>query len=190
MDGRDQIIQKILEEAHVAADAILANAKTNAEKQLAKAQNEADELLKAGKETAKQTYDNIVSKKSSVASIDSKKVTLSAKQAMIDEVYGRALAKLVSMDKQNYLKYISDRLDKFAGEGDKVVLSVNAPLSTQEVLDLPAVKKFNLTVTKTGEFKGGFVLETSVCDKNMSFEATVTEIRTITESEVAEKLFG
>lgn len=189
MNGKEAIIEAILKEANESAELMLSNAEENADKIIKEANCKAEELLNAEKVKAEEEAKSIVKNKITLANLDGKKKVLGAKQKAVSEVYSLLVKKLLALPKTDYLKLLDSLISKYAEKGDRVVISENAPFGVKEVEVLASVKELALQVEEDGKFEGGIVLKSGVMDKNLTFSALAEEVRSSTESEIAEKLF-
>lgn len=190
MDGKEQIIQKILLDAQTVAQKKINSASMKAEEIISKANATAEEELNEAKALADKNADLYLSRNATAASMEQKRRFLGAKQQMINDVYSVVLDKLSAMNKQDYLSLVTSKIKKYAEKGDEVVISENAPFGADELLACDVCKALSLTAVKTGKFGGGIVLRNSTCDKSLTFDTLVEELRNSTEAEVAVKLFN
>ena len=96
--------------------------------------------------------------KAASARLDGAKILLGEKRGVIEEVYARALKKLVGLGEKETL-YLSARLlGDYAEEGDEIVFAENFPFA-QNVAALPVVKEKKLKVSaRRAKLDGGFML--------------------------------
>ncbi|MBO6263419.1 MAG: hypothetical protein J6N93_04005, partial [Clostridia bacterium] len=98
--------------------------------------------------------------------------------------------KLSKMDRESYLSFIEKLAVKYAEEGETIVISALSAIGEEEVKALPVVKERSLFVRGGGKFGGGIVIEGKACDKDLSFDSIVDELKESTEADVAISLFG
>ena len=185
--SKDAIVEKILSDAQIKAQAILNEA-----------QEKADEILADAASICKQQYDrlnfeldrtkkDIATRSHTVAELDAKKVVLSAKAELVNQVYARALEKARNLDKDVYKKLILGML-AYAEDGDVVTISEREKdVLTKEDVDKVANEKgIKLSLSdKFGDFDGGIVLSNNGIDKNFTLEVEISLIRDETEAEIA-----
>ena len=188
--AKDALVKKIVDDAAAKSEAILKEAKDYCEKAIAEAKQAAEEMKAAEASRAKKDADKIIENKQTLSSIETKKATLTYKREIVESVYSRTVELMKKMSKTEYSALIAALIDKYAEEGDTVILSKNAPLSTDEVKKMKKASSLGLAVQKTGEFDGGMVLAGKKFDKDLTFSALVEAVKEETETEVAEKLFG
>lgn len=186
MSGKENIIANILADARAEKDRILAAAK-----------EKADEIARADEAFCKEAEQNVqkraeenerltVARYVSVANMDVKKVLLQAKQDKISKTFERAEEKILSMDKEAYAAFILSLLDKYAEEGDEVVLSARDKerITPAEIAAYATKKGIALTCRADGAFSGGIVLEGKVYDKNLTLSMLLKEYKEAHETEI------
>ena len=122
MDGIEKITTQIEADARQEADRILDQAKKQAEQirmeYEAKATHEAEEILKKANQDAalqeKRLYSN--------AQLDARKLTLSAKQEMVDKAFQRALELLTGLDDETYVALLSGLAASASGTGHESLI--------------------------------------------------------------------
>ena len=106
--------------------------------------------------------------------METRKLTLSAKQEVLAETYDRALEILCSMPREEYLSLLVRLLKAAGGKGDeKIALSAKDRDEMGETLVERANKELNAHYTLAGEaadIRAGLVLISKECDVNCSFE--------------------
>ena len=190
----DKITSKILNEAEAAGADTLAAAKSKCDGILAEASAKATKLLTDTKKKSEEEKEKLITRRQSVADIDSKKVVLAQKQQLIAECYEKAENKLASMKEEQYLKLLVS-LGKASGEtagelifnerdntaiGGKVVEALNKE-----------VKGGNFTLSnETRAVKGGYLISGGHTFINNTVEALVEQYKAELTVKVAEMLFS
>ena len=197
MSGVEKITGKILSSAQDSADEILSEARAEATSIIEKAKNEAeiqsaDILEKAGKDA-----EEIVKRRISVAELECRKRTLSAKQEMVEAAFAEAEKKLTSMPKDKYLDFLAGLLEKNAAGGEEIVL--NSKDKDELGLKLVAhvliqnAKALKLSMPKisddTANINGGFILRKGNIEYNSSLSTILNSNREDLLPMVAAKLF-
>ena len=125
--------------------------------------------------------------------IDGKKAELSAKRALIDDVYRMAESKILSMSDEEYLEFVKRLISKFAEEGDEVIIAksderrITANWLADCAFNLQISLKFS---SDRHSMSGGVILRSAKYDKNLTVPALMDEAKRSTESYVVESLFG
>ena len=189
MNGKENIINKILSDADSKCQKILdaANAQAQeivaaAEASIAQDKQELDLRIEAT--TAERIRNRLAT-----AQLDGKKYRLNAKQKLIDKCYDVAYQQLVKLGDKERLSLIGSLLDKFAEKGETVfVTERDAKLVTQKYLD-----GFNKSLTlgkKCVSADGGIVLEGAGYEKDLTLSSVIRYAREQTEGRVAAVLLG
>ena len=181
MNGMEKITARMKEDAARSLSEL--NAQT--EQELRRIREESAARAEKERETAggrahlaaQERYERLCS----AAEMETRKLTLSAKQKVLAETYDRALEILCSMPREQYLSLLV-RLLKAAG-GDEI----------GETLVERANKELNAHYTLAGEaadIRAGLVLISKECDVNCSFETLLALSREKTERGAAKLLFA
>ena len=196
MKGIEKITARITQEAQAEIDRTLADAREQAAqitaRYQAQADTEAQSLAARNEKAAAEREERLVS----VAQMEARKVTLAAKQEMVEQVYQRALEKLRAMPQEQYTAVLAALLVQASSTGaEEVVFSPE----DQAKAGKAAVDKANeqlpkgaagLTVSKeTRPIAGGFILKDNNVEVNCTFDTLVRLQRAETAGAVAKKLF-
>ena len=184
------LIGRINDDAAAEAEKIIGEANSYAAACDEQAANQADEYKAEQLAICDEAIKTIVAGYKTLSAIESKKTYLAAKQAIAESVFSRAIEMLCALSEEKYLALISSLVEKYAEDGDEIVLSSSCTLTEKSVSALKAVSSRNLKVSKSGQFAGGIVLSGKKFDKDLTFEALVAALKEQTEEEVAKKLFG
>jgi V/A-type H+-transporting ATPase subunit E len=175
-----------------------------------RAEKDAAAILKAARDEAEKKRSSVLERAQkdaanrklrmiSYAELEARKAKLQAKQEMVDEVFEKAVERLVSLPDSQYLKVLSDMIVRSINEGSaEVVLSekdrkrlggefinsINKRLSAEG-------KKADIKLSsETRGIRGGFILKAGDIEINNSFEAIIRMQRDQLETEVVKTLFG
>lgn len=189
MDGKDKIIEKILSDAEDYKTATIRRADEDYANLVGEAEVRARQIIDDETEVLQKEQADALKRKKVVADLDGKKVYLSKKTEAVDTVFSSSLEKLNNLDKSTYKSVIERLIQDNAVQNSTVVLSKNAPITADDVLNFDVSKRLNLKVSANGEFSGGVIIETETSDVNLSFQAIVDGLKERYETMVAEKLF-
>ena len=190
MNGMEKITARMKEDAARSLSEL--NAQT--EQELRRIREESAARAEKERETAggrahlaaQERYERLCS----AAEMETRKLTLSAKQKVLAETYDRALEILCSMPREEYLSLLVRLLKAAGGKGDeKIALSAK----DRETLVEQANKELNAHYTLAGEaadIRAGLVLISKECDVNCSFETLLALSREKTERGAAKLLFA
>ncbi len=212
MNGIENIIARIENDAQNEANEIIARAKAEAEAISAKyaenAKNSSDAILEKGKKSA----DDRVVRLQGVAGLDARKMLLRTKQDMIDLAFREAEDKLLALEGEDYVETLA-RLGLSATQsgneeiilspadrekyGKDVVARLNSLLNEDEGIAriLTAAGKMlrgeGVKLSEeTREIGGGLILKDGDLEVDASFKTIVNQLRDSLAGEVAEILFG
>ena len=183
MNGMEKITARMKEDAARSLSEL--NAQT--EQELRRIREESAARAEKERETAggrahlaaQERYERLCS----AAEMETRKLTLSAKQKVLAETYDRALEILCSMPREEYLSLLVRLLKAAGGKGDEI----------GETLVERANKELNAHYTLAGEaadIRAGLVLISKECDVNCSFETLLALSREKTERGAAKLLFA
>lgn len=193
MNGMEKITARMKEDAARSLSEL--NAQT--EQELRRIREESAARAEKERETAgghahlaaQERYERLCS----AAEMETRKLTLSAKQEVLAETYDRALEILCSMPREEYLSLLVHLLKVAGGKGDeKIALSAKDRDEMGETLVERANKELNAHYTLAGEaadIRAGLVLISEECDVNCSFETLLALSREKTERGAAKLLF-
>lgn len=189
MNGKENIIKRILDDAQVKCAQIVDNANKSAEKIVAKAQSDAQDdfaLLqtKLQKQHADKTNNAVLQ-----AQLESRKYVLAQKQSIIGLCYDKAKDALANLGDKERSEFLRNVLTEFAEDGEVVFVNANdVKLITEQILASTG-KKLVLGNT-CAEIDGGVILQGDGYVKNLSLQRLVDYARQNTEGAVAHALFG
>lgn len=194
MNGMEKITARMKEDAARSLSEL--NAQTEQElrrireESAARAEKERETAGARAHLTAQERYERLCS----AAEMETRKLTLSAKQKVLAETYDRALEILCSMPREEYLSLLVRLLKAAGGKGDeKIALSAKDRDEMGETLVERANKELNAHYTLVGEaadIRAGLVLISKECDVNCSFETLLALSREKTERGAAKLLFA
>lgn len=188
MNDNQAIIRKILSDAEEYATSAVSGAEAQSRTAIGQAEKDAEESLRKERENARMEGTELLSRRATIARLDGKKAVLAAKQEIVASVFDEALKKLCAAPRDEYFAFVLNGVKKYAESGDTVVLSESAPFSAEEFAEKLGVS--DVTVVKTGDFKGGAVVSGAKRDTDLSFEALVADYYEKHSGDVARAIFG
>lgn len=188
--AENAIIEKIVNDAKSSRNAYIADANSKKE-EIEKAYTIYAEKITAQTKSATETEcANILERKNTVAILDRKKITLQAKQEVIDEAFDLAKQKILS-DTAGYQKFMTAEILEHFEEGDQIITGKN-----EKALDAGFFKKLQAETDKkivlskeAGNFVGGVIIRSAGYDKNLCLDTIMTTIREDIEAQVSKILF-
>ena len=189
MNGKENIINKILSDADEKCARIVAKAEQTATEMKSQAGAEAEVEKRALQVKAENLAAERIRNRVATAELDARKYKLKAKQQIISECYEHALQRLAALPAKEKQAFVLNLLQKYAETGETVIVAKqDKDVITQKLLD-EANKK--LTLSKTyHEGLGGVILEGVGYEKDLTLSRIVNYLREQTEGKVAQALFG
>ena len=189
MNGKENIIQRILDDAEVKCTQIVDNANKSAEQIVAqaKAVSQSDFALLQHKLEAQRN--DKVNNAILQAQMESRKYALAQKQALIGQCYDKAKQSLASLSDKERGAFLRNVLTKFAEDGETVFVNANDSKLVTDKLLAETGKKLTLGKTTAG-IDGGVILEGDGYVKDLSLTRLIDYARQNTEGAVAHALFG
>lgn len=189
MNGKENIINKILSDADEKCSRIVNNAEQAAAELKLQAENSAELdrqalQIKVDSQTAERIRNRVAT-----AELDARKYALDSKQRIISECYDRALKRLAALPAKEKQAFVTGLLKKYAEQGETVIAAkTDKDVITQKVLD-EVNKKLVLSKSYHDE-QGGVILEGVGYEKDLTLKRIVEYLREQTEGKVAAALFG
>ncbi len=195
MNGIENIVARIGEDAAREAASITENAQAQAEAVLtdcrAKAEQEAAAIVARGKAQAETKEERLVN----TARLEAKKELLGAKQAMVDEAFSRALEQLGKLEQGKLTALLAGLAATASSNGcEQVILSEKdrTACGAQVVEQANTLLKGGkLTLSEESRpMAGGVILKDDKIETNCSFEVLLHLKREELTAQVAGVLFG
>lgn len=193
MNGIEKITRRIDEDAQAEIDRILDGARDEAARITARYRAQADaeaaEATARNEKAAAEREERLVS----VAQMEARKVTLAAKQEMVEQAFALALETLCAMPDEQYTATVAALLAQAAPTGRGSVIFAPAE---RERIGAAAVALANKTLggkltlaEETRPLKGGFILSDGSVEVNCTFDTLVRLQKAETAGAVAKHLF-
>ena len=189
MNGKENIINKILSDADEKCAKIVGNAEQTA----AELRTQAEAEVQADKQSLQAKADfaaaERIRNRVATAELEARKYRLNAKQKLISECYDKALNRLANLPAKEKQAFVSGLLTRYADTGETVtVAKADKDVITQKLLDEVGKK---LTLSKTyHNGQGGVILEGDGYEKDLTLSRVVAYLCEQTEGKVAAVLFG
>lgn len=189
--AESKIIDKILSDAKARANDAVSQAEEKAKAILDEAKNEVEVWKEGVFKKLDGEEEAVATRRETVAKLEARKIELGAKQKVLDEVFKRALSKLVELPEKEYQDVIVGMLD-YAEDGDIVTVKKSCKAMLPKVFFTSYAKLKGIKLgynTAGGNFEGGMILSNGKVDKNLTFEAELSELREKLMPEIVAKLF-
>lgn len=189
----EKITSAIIDEAQTECEQIMNTAKTKGSGVINSLQKRIVIETEVAVKDAEEERERIISRRKSVADIDSKKIILTKKQELINQCFEQAVEHIISMDRDRYISFLAN-VGKASGlkEGALIFNEKERSSVGQKVADalnnLVPDGKFTLS-EETRNLRGGYMLQKGQVYINNSVEAMVEEKRRDLTGDVADILF-
>jgi V/A-type H+-transporting ATPase subunit E len=193
------INEKIISDAKIQEDKIIAQAEDNANDIIKKGRKEADNIKKTILHNINQEASLKKSKILTEANLGVKKTILLEKQRIMEDVFGNALEsilKLGNKDYQNFIKkLVLDNVEKgdetiFIGSSDKNRISEDFIENINKELKAKGKKGELKLSTSYLPIKGGIIIGSGAIRKNISLELLLKNVREESETQISKILFN
>jgi len=189
VDGLDAIKERILFIAGEKASDIEYAAGKQIAGILEEAEKKAENIRLKYKDSAKKECDNILRRSNSLAVSERRKIILSARQNIIEDVLSKALDSVANLPeekkKEIYLKMLENTCS--GNENETVVFNSKDKNIVKDILKV--LKKPVKLMESTGDFSGGFILYNGNIEMNMTFDMIIQHYRSELISIAANTLF-
>ena len=199
MSNVKNITSKILKDAEVERDSILAAAEEEKNKIISKRVNNAKELEKEILAKAKLEANSKKERIISSAKLKVRNDKLAEKQSVMNGVFEEAINRLCSISTEEFESFIKRSILSMDIEGDENLILNEEGL---KIIGLEFMDELNKALKdkglkgevrllkKEGNFKGGFLLDKNGIEINSTYEALIESLRDELEFEVAKVLFN
>jgi len=193
------ISEKIISDAKIQADKIIAQAEDNANNIIKKGKKEADNIKNIILYKYNQEASLIKSKILTEANLEVKKIILSEKQKIIENVFNKALESILKLDDKDYLNIIKKMILDNIETGDETIFIDR--LDKKKISE-SFIEDINKELKSKGEkgelklstsylpIKGGVVIGSGKIRKNISLEFLLKKIREELEIQISKDLFN
>ncbi len=185
----EKIIERIDEESALEIKTLEREAQEKVSQISKEAQEKAasikEEILRAASFEAQRRRDHILT----MANLEARRTVLEEKERLIEEAYGKALAKLKKLGKRPYQELIKKMLLKVAKSGSGAIILSKEDKKRITPSFIKSINK-NLRISKEDrEISGGFILKREKIEINNSFESLFRSQREKLESRLVRILF-
>ena len=187
--GKQEIVERIISDAEAEAAEILRTAQERADGIISEAQERAAVERAETEQEANGRAKRISEGKAASARLDSAKILLAEKRRVIEQIYERALKRLLDMNEKETLKLLQKLLLEHAEEGDEIIFAKNfAYIGGAAALSVVRDRKLTIS-TERVQISGGCLLRGKFCDKDLSYGALLNADKDEYQAEMAAKLF-
>ena len=192
MNGIERITQRIAVDAQEEINEILRKGREEAsaitERYRAQAESERNALSERNEKAAAEREERLIS----MAQMEARKVTLAARQEVVEAAYDKALEKLCDMPEHVYIDTLAALLvaASAGGKEEAVFNKKDRARVGQKAVDKANAKGKTITLSKqTADIRGGVILKGKNVEVNCAFETLVRLQRAQTAGAVVRTLF-
>lgn len=192
MNGIENIIKRISDDAELEAKKIVADAEAEAAKIAEEFAKKLSAISEKNLESAAKKADEEFSRLVGGYRLEEKKKTLAKKQELISDAFDAAYDKLISLSDDERADIICALAEKASGGKDGEVILASSDyekLKDKVSARLSGNAKLRLS-DESADISGGLIFKSGATEINCSFRALVDELRDGMSREIADILFG
>ncbi|MBL7215414.1 MAG: V-type ATP synthase subunit E [Phycisphaerae bacterium] len=193
----EQVVEKILSQAKAEAQTILDEAQVKVAAQKAQLETELAEFDTKTETMAKDAGEDKLRRMLAAARMSHAKKVLSAKVAILDDVFAKAKEALSQLPDEQYLLLIAGLMKKAVETGDEEIIVGKHEKRIDETFvkkvnsDLGAGFKGNLRLSdERADIAGGFILSRGKVRINAGSDVLVDRLRESMQIELSQELFS
>ena len=195
MDGLENIIRKIGEDADLTAASIIKGAETKAESIIAEAEFSSDRAAEDIMAEAKAKSESMISKAHSSGELALKKKLLARKVEIIDSTISKAVENFLREDVSKYFDAMIRLAQKYVLDGKQDMVfcdrdMARLPADFEKNLKAVTGKDADISIRGGGSFDGGFLLISDDMVENCTISALVGDMDTEIRDELCKILFS
>ncbi len=183
----EKITSKIIEDAEMQARSIAEDAQKQADEILNRAESEAEQKVADAEQKGREDKQKVISRRKSVADIDSRKMLLQTKQEKLEACFSEAARRAAELDEKDYVEFLAEIVEETGLHKGEIILNARDREAVGKKL-LQSLKqkddKNDFTLAdETRTFSGGLMMRDGKVYINGTIESFVKEAR----EELAEK---
>ena len=191
----EQVVEKILSQGRDEAEKLLAEARSKAEAENRRLEQELSDFDAESRKLAERAAEDKTSRMTAAERIAQAKELLATKNKLLDELFDRVRGKIENLDHGQYTELMYRLLKDAAGTGEKeVIIGKNESRIGPELIErvngeLGGRAHLKLS-EKRADIGGGFILSWGNVRVNAGADVLVGQLRERSEMELAGRLFG
>lgn len=192
MLGLEAILNRLTHDTDERVKDIAEQADARCAELLASADRESAAIIEEASRKAKEQAQTLVRRSDSLAALETRKIALTAKQELIDEVIALATAQAAALPATEKLALYRRLLLEHA-RGSEVVIFADQDIQMAKDLlaTINAEKGWTLTASsQAGHFSGGLILQQGPIETNLTPEVLARSLRSELVGLAAKALFG
>lgn len=175
MSGIDKIIKHIEDDTNAVCEEIITSAQNKAEAILSKAREDAAKIQADSEKILKDKVVDIKKRSDSAAELEERKTLLCTKQDIIDEMLGKGLQEVKSLQDEAYFELILKMIEKNSLEQNGEIKFSDKDkkrMPKEYISEINKVSRGKLTLSpESAAIDAGFILVYGGIDENCSFDA-------------------
>lgn len=191
MQGKQKIIDDILDSAKKTAAAVIEEAEREVGASVDKLREELEAQKAEGLAAAENAANAAYSGQVKLAELEAGKVLLRAKQECVGEVYDGVRKRILSAPDAEYLGLLQTLIAETCEDGDEIIAAASDAkrVTAEWVKSVSKAVGKKLTLSKTrGDFDGGVILQNAKYDRDLTVDEIIADLRERTVSSIATKL--
>ncbi len=192
MLGLEAILNRITQDADDRVQDIVEQADSRCAELLATADREAAAIVEEAGRKANEQAEVLLRRSDSLAALETRKIALTARQELIDEVITRATQQVASLPaNEKEALYRRQLLENARGQETVVFSSRDLPLAKGVLEAVNTRMGWNLKLAPdAGSFSGGIILRQGPIETNLTPEVLARSLRSELVGLAAKALFG
>lgn len=191
MQGKQKIIDDILQSARKSAAAMIDEATAEADASVKAVREELDAARVQADADIKAAADAVYAGRLKLGELEAGKIILKSRQDCVSAVYDKVRGCILSLKDDEYLKLLGKLIGGVCSDGDEIIAArADAKRVTAAwIKKLSTSLKVKLTLSKeVGDFDGGVILRNEKFDRDLTVDEIVSELRERTEADTVKKL--
>lgn len=200
MSGIEGLTRTLLDEARAQALRIKEEARAQSRAMIKKATKDQNDRLSQDMSRAMDEAEAVKNRKLIMAKLDARMILLEERRRLVDEVFDKALQRLVNTPPEELRKMIENAIADLDMPGDEVVVSM--PPGRSGVMDGMAMAEMQRNLAARGKswtirlesgsttVQSGFLLRVGKVEIDASFESQIRQLRSEIETDIMAILFG
>ncbi|MBR3766832.1 MAG: V-type ATP synthase subunit E [Clostridia bacterium] len=189
MSGLDNILSRLDKECSLACEEIIADAVSAAEKRKNEAEIKAVFFMNEKTEAAKKEAQLLIQKAHSSAAANERRILLSAKVELIEDILSKTLHKLHNLDTPSYFTVLKKLAEKNALEGKGIMYLSERDLNRMPSDFSSSLKEIEIS-SEPYNISDGFILKYGDIEVNCTFSAMLNSSKEELKAVAGEMLFG
>lgn len=187
--SKNEIINKITQDAQSEADNIILNAKNKAKEKVIETERQAKDYFSAEKKKTLELCRELAEKKDAQTRLEANKLELQAKHDILNGVYKLAYELVMKSSDEELYKIFVKQAEKYSQNGDKIFVGQNLAFFKKVKKEKFFAEK-NLVLSDTpAENADEIILSGKISDTVLSIKGMLEEDKEFYSGEIAERLF-